>query len=390
MDVITKQQAKQTTIIPPTLDTQTPFRQTTLLTSSSFVSYCDRNNARTNEKELENLHREGILYPAARVHVGVEELRKIYAHHQGQDKWIYVWPKTVEEFKPKEVDPQMYYQTPGLMIGRENWMKWYRDDIDFPSTLPFLPWKGRYHGGFTTDRELAGNDYELLYDERQILALKIIRMYDKTHGPDEDYRDALVKRLSELYRFLRLYIDAEILFEDYQKNRYETFHKFLEEFNNATEARREWRSHYRLTEESHLQKKARSILKAHGLTIEEIDNWRFFLSKQSIFNEGSVFRRSPAIYIRELDDSALMEAEDTNRMIFIVNQLLFLLTGEERTVKSIVGHYDDPRCIICHKCFIPESHKPKQVTCGSKECIDKQRKQHKKEKAEEKKKATQK
>jgi hypothetical protein len=82
-----------------------------------------------------------------------------------------------------------------------------------------------------------------------------------------------------------------------------------------------------------------------------------------------------------------MEAEDTNRMIFIVNQFLFLLTGEERTVKSIVGHYDDPRCIICHKCFIPEPHKPKQVTCGSKECIDKQRKQHKKEQAEEKKKA---
>lgn len=390
MDTSMQQQAKPTSVKLPTIDTQPPFRQTTLLTSGSFASYCDRNNLRTNEKELEKLHREGILYPAARVHVGVEELRRIYAHHQGQDKWIYVWPNTIEEFHPKEVDPQMYYHTPGLMIGRENWMKWYRDDIDFPSTLPFFSWKRRYHGGYTTDRELAGNDYELLYDERQILALKIIRMYERTHGPEEDFRDALVKRLSELYRFLRLYIDAEILYEEYQKRRREQFQNFFQEFNSLTEARREWRSHYRLTEEKYLQEEAKSILKVHGLTVEELDSWRFFLSQQSIFNEGSVFRKSPAVYLRELDDDALMEAEDTNKMIFILNQFLFLLTGEERTVKSIVGHYDDPRCIICRKCFIPESHKPRQVTCGSKECIDEQRKQHKKEKAGAQKKAKQK
>jgi hypothetical protein len=75
---------------PPENAKQAPFRQTTLRTSGTFASYCDRNNARTNEKELEKLHREGILYPAARVYVGVEELRKIYSHHQGQDKWIYI------------------------------------------------------------------------------------------------------------------------------------------------------------------------------------------------------------------------------------------------------------------------------------------------------------
>lgn len=374
----------------PENDRQSPFRQATLLTSGGFASYCDRNNVRTSEKELEKLHREGILYPAARVYAGVEELRRIYAHHQGQDKWIYVWPHTVDEFKPKEVDPQMYYQTAGLMIGRDDWMKWYLDDIDFPSTLPFFPWKGRYHGDFTTDRELAGNDYEFLYDERQILALKIIRMYERTHGPDEDYRDALLKRLSELYCFLRLYIDAEVLYEQYQKRRREQFQNFLQEFNNVTEARREWRSHYRLTEEKSLQEQAKGILKAHGLTVENLDSWRFFLSQQSIFNEGSVFRRSPSVYLRELDDNALMEAEDTNKMIFVLNQFLFLLTGEERTVKSIVGHYDDPRCIICHKCFLPEPHKPKQVTCGSKGCIDKQRKLQKKQKATERKKAKQK
>ena len=390
MDVITKQQAKQTTIIPPTLDTQTPFRQTTLLTSSSFVSYCDRNNARTNEKELEKLQREGILYPAARVFVGVEELRRIYANHQGRDKWIYVWPNTEKEFHPKEIDPKMYYQTPGLIIGRENWMDWYRDDIDFPSTLSFFPWKGRYYGNYTTDRELAGNDYELLYDKRQILALKIIRMFEKTHDPDEEYKDAVVKRIAELYRFLRLYIDAEILYEEYQERRSERFRKLLKKFKNATEARGEWRSQYRLKEEPRLQRQARKILKTHGLSVEELGNWRFFLSQQSIFNEGSVFRRSPAIYLRELDDSALMEAEDTNRMIFVLNQLLFLLTGEERTVKSIIGHYEDPRCVHCHRSFLPESHKPKQVTCGSKECVDAQRKLHKKEKAEAAKKAKQK
>lgn len=369
------------TLAIPQNDVQPPFRQTTLLTSGSFATYCDRNGVRTSEKELEKLHREGILYPAARVFVGVEEFRKIFAHHHGRDQWIYVWPNTEQEFNPKEIDPQMYYNTPGLMIGRENWMTdWYRDDVDFPSALPYFPWKGRYHGPYTTDRELAGNDYELLYDKRQLLALKIIRMFQKTHGPDEDYKDALLKRLSELYAFLRLYIDAEILYEEYKERRNAKFQQLLKKFKNKTEARREWRSHYRLKEESRLQKQAKKILKTHNLSVEALDNWRFFLSQQSLFNESSVFRKSPGIYIRELDDDALMEAEDTNKMIFILNQLLFLLTGEERTVKSIVGHYDDPRCIICHKCFIPEPHKTTQVTCGSKECTDKLRNQRKREK----------
>ncbi len=375
----------------PKVEKQTPFRQTTLLTSSGLTSYCDRNNVRTSEKELEKLHREGILYPAARVHLGIEEWSKIFAHHQGRDQWIFVLPNTTEEFKPKEIDPQMHYRTSALWMGGENWITdWYKDDIDFPSVLPYFPWKGRNHLDFTPERDLVSHDYELLYDKRQLLALKILRMYQKTHEPDEDYRDALGKRLSDLYRFLRLYIDAEILYEEYKERRSKKFRQFLKKFKNVTEAKSEWRSHYRLKEEPRLQKLAKKILKTHDMTVEELDNWRFFLSQQSLFNEGSVFRKSPSIYIRELDDSALVEAEDTNKMIFILNQLLFLLTGEERTVKSIVGHYDDPRCIICHKCFIPESHKPKQATCGSKECIDTQRKLHKKQKAAERKKAKQK
>ncbi len=375
----------------PTNSTQSPFRQTTLLTSGSFASYCDRNNVRTSEKELEKLHREGILYPAARVHLGIEEWSRIFAHHQGQDKWIFVPPNATAEFHPKEIDPQMHYRTSALWIGRENWMTdWYKDDVDFPSVLPYFPWKGRNHLDFTPEMDLVSHDYELLYDKRQILALKIIRMYEKTHRPDEDYHDALLKRLTELYRFTRLYIDAEILYEDYQKNRQETFQKFLEEFKNLTEARREWRSHYRTKEESRLQKQAKDILKTHGLTLEELDSWRFFLSQQSIFNEGSVFRGSPSIYIRDLDDGTLMEAEDTNKMIFVLNQFLFLLTGEERTVKSIVGHYDDPRCIICRKCFIPEPNKPAQVTCGMKECVDAQRREYKKQKTKKLKEAKQK
>lgn len=268
--------------------------------------------------------------------------------------------------------------------------KWYADAVDFPSTRPYFPWKGRNHLDFTLEKDLVSHDYELLYDKRQILALNIIRMYEKTHRPDEDFRDALLKRLAELYRFLRLYIDAELLYLDYKERRIEKFNQFLKKFKNATEARREWRSHYQVNELPRLQKLAKNILKTHGIDEKELDNWRFFLSQQSIFNEGSVFRRSPSVYIRELDDDALMEAEDTNKMIFILNQFLFLLTGEERTVKSIVGHYDDPRCIICHKCFIPEPHKPKQVTCGSKECVDRQRKQHKKDKADAQKKAKQK
>ncbi len=375
----------------PTFEKQPPFRQTALLTSGSFISYCDDNNVRTSKKELEKLHREGILYPAARVHLGIEEWSRIFAHHQGRDQWIIVMPNAVQEFQPKEIDPRTHYRVSPLWRGSDDWIsKWYSDDIDYPAAIPYFAWRDRSHYDFTPDKELVSHDYELLYDKRQFLALKIIRMYEKTHDENEDYREALLKRLHELYRFLALYIDAEVLYLGYKEHRITTFKQFHKQLNNVTEARGEWRSHYRLKEKPRLQKQANKILKKHGMDVKELDSWRFFLSQQSIFNEGSVFRKSPSTYISALDDDTLMKAEDTNKMIFVLNQFLFLVTGEERTVKSIVGHYDDARCIVCHKCFIPKPHKPTQVTCTLKKCIDIQRKDHKKQKAKERREAKQK
>jgi hypothetical protein len=170
MDAKVKQQAKQTEIVFPAISMQPPFQQTTLVSSGSFISYCDDNSVRTSKKELENLHRDGILFPAARVHLGIEEWSRIFAHHQGQDQWIIVMPNSVQEFQTKEIDPRTHYRVSPLWKGSDDWIsKWYSDDIDYPSTLPYFPWRERYHGDFTADKELVSHDYELLYDKRQIL-----------------------------------------------------------------------------------------------------------------------------------------------------------------------------------------------------------------------------
>ncbi|PIQ76135.1 hypothetical protein COU78_00560 [Candidatus Peregrinibacteria bacterium CG10_big_fil_rev_8_21_14_0_10_49_24] len=163
----------------PTDEKQPPFRQQTLLTKSSFVSECDRNNLRISEKRLQEWHKQKLLYPAMRLFLGIVEYARIFAHHQGRDQWIWIFPHDLKKFQPIKVDRKKWYDMESLWMS-ENWLdRWHAHEYDFPSTQKYFRRKERPHVGWTTNRKLLEGHFELLYDKRQMLAVKTILKYEK-------------------------------------------------------------------------------------------------------------------------------------------------------------------------------------------------------------------
>ena len=359
----------------PTISTQSPFRQSTLATKSSFVSYCDKNNLRINEKKLQEWHRQKLLYPAVRLFLGIVEYTRIYAHYQEKDQWLWIFPQDINKFQVQKVDPEKWYDVESLWMN-ENWLdRWHANEYDFPATQKFFNWKERHHGGWTTNKKLMDGHYELLYDERQMLAVKIILRHEKEEQSfpreQKEIRARLKQKLEELNSFLRLYVDIEELKDKSKSRMTGQYEKLLPEYQKDTKGMNgELKSYYKLTEKPLLEKEVEKLLQKHHFTIEELHNRRFWLAKQSHLNEGSIFRESSRIYLQNLTDEALVKAEDTNYMIWILNWFLHLVTGEVITVRDVVGSWIGPHCRFCHRAFIPRPNRPDQETCGRKECTD--------------------
>jgi hypothetical protein len=358
----------------PTSHTQPAFRQATLLTKSSFVSYCDKNNLRITEKRLQEWHKQKLLYPALRLFLGIVEYARIYTHHQGRDQWIWIFPHDMKKFKPMKIDRKKWYDMESLWMSG-NWLdRWHANEYDFPSTMKYFRWKDRPHvGGWTTNRKLLEGHFELLYDKRQMLAVKIILKHEKEAlaFPKEkrSIRSRMRKKLAELNDFLRLYVEIEELKDASSERMTEQYEKLLPEYQSDKKGMKgELKSHYKLKEQPRLEKEVKELLEKHHWTVEKIQNWRFWLAQQSHLNEGSVFRESSRLYLGSLNDAALVKAEDTNYMIWILNWFLYLITGEVVTVQDIVGSWIGPHCRFCHRAFIPRKNKPDQETCGRKEC----------------------
>ena len=125
---------------------------------------------------------------------------------------------------------------------------------------------------------------------------------------------------------------------------------------------------------------AEKLLKKYGFTVGDIDRWRFILTQQSFFNTHRSSHRARSKYILALEDSILMKAEYVNYMIFILNQLICILTGELRKVKDVIGHFLELRCEICHMPMEPDPRIKVQYTCGKQKCEDKHRNAKKREK----------
>ncbi len=374
----------------PTSDTQPAFRQSTLLTKSSFVSYCDKNNLRISEKRLQEWHKQKLLYPALRLFLGIVEYARIYTHHQGRDQWIWIYPHDFEKFQPMKIDRKKWYDMESLWMGGDWLDRWHANEYDFPSTKKYFRWKARPHvGGWTTNKKLLEGNFELLYDKRQMLAVKIILKHEKEAlaFPKEkrSIRSHMKKRLAELNDFLRLYVEVEGLKDISSGRMTEQYEKLLPDYQKDKKGLRgELKSYYKLHEQPRLEKEARQLLEKHSFTVQEVQHWRFWLAQQSHLNEGTISRESSRVYLRNLDDTALVKAEDTNHMIWILNWFLYFITGEVVTVQDIVGSWIGPHCRFCHRAFIPRKNRPNQETCGREECSDKLRNLNRKPKRRKK------
>lgn len=354
---------------------KSPFRQSTLLSVGSFRSHCDKCGIRVSLKELEALHKEGLLYPAVRVRLGYQEHCKILANHKGREQWLYIYPHDIEEFETIKMDENRYFMTGTLMTGGKDWMdRWYsKDEIDHPADLPYFQWERRHNAGeYTTDKKEIENDYELLYDKRQMLALKIIQQWRKYQLPDDDpkeYDQKLRERLAEFYRFLALYIETEHEWEQYRKWRPESYKELVDEYKgDEKEAEQEWLARHEARKVPEMNKWANRLLRKYGFTTKDVHRWQIFLAQQSFLNAASPSHRASKTYLLALDDNVLIKAEDTNYMVFVVNQLLYMLTGELRTVQNVIGHFLEARCEICRMPIERDPRVQSQFTCGKTPC----------------------
>lgn len=368
-----------------------PFQQNTLLSVDSFRSHCDKCGVRVSREELEALHKEGLLYPAVRVRLGYQEHCKILAHHQGRERWLYIFPNDIEEFEAIKVEENRYYMTATLMAGGHDWMdRWYsKDEIDYPADLPYFQWELRHHASeYTTNKTEIENDYELLYDKRQLLALKIIQKWRKHKFQDEDPKEFDQKmrmHLAEFYRFFALYIETEKEWEEYKQWRRNSYKDILESYKgDEKEAKDEWLAQHEARKTPAMKVWADQLLAKHGFTAKDIDRWRFFLAQQSFFNSVSPSHKASSKYLLSLDDEVLIRAEDTNYMVHVMNQLLYVLTGEMRTVQNVIGHFLEPRCEICHMPIESDPRVRIQYTCGKVACKDAHRNAMKRKNREKK------
>lgn len=360
----------------PKTKRQSPFRQSTLLTSSSFISHCDKQNVRIRKEQLERWHREGLLYPALRLFIRPVELIRIFTHHQGAEQWVWVYRGDVGKFQFTKSEKRPYYELESLWMGSDDWLdQWHQDQYDFPSTKRYFPWKERYHGGYVRSKKLLSQSYELLYDKRQLLAVKIIVQHEKDvrmFPKEERYiRTRLRQKLSEFYAFLSLYIAIEELEVRSAARIRKYFNESLKQQQNRREAQAETKSFYKLTEQPRLEDEVKDLISLHNLTAKQLSNWRFWLGQQSHLNEGSIFRESSRVYLAHLTDAVLVKAEDTNKMVRVLNWFLYFLTGEAETVQGIVGGWIGPHCRFCRRAYIPRpNRRADQQTCGRKECSD--------------------
>lgn len=353
---------------------QSPFRESQLITASRFVSYCEDNGVATSKEEFEQLYKEGLFYPAVKVYKGICKFKKIYAKFDNSLEWRYVYPEDVKKFKPKKIDPKNYYDSGGFHSGYDGWLDYYRKNkmIKYPASQKFEAWNKKQYLGFITKYKLIEKDYEFFYDKAQILNLKVILREKKFWSSlKEKERLGFVKKtkqfLVKINDFLEIYFAIENFFEKINKLQQKSFELYTSQGMNTEQIKDQLKEDFKLDILPTLKKAARDILTEYSFDIKYLDYWRNFLSYQCVFSESKRSVKCIGIYLRSVNENDLIQAEDTNRMIYVINQFLFLLTKESKTVKQVLENSQFPRCTVCGNIFMPKKYN--QKTCGTGECI---------------------
>ena len=354
---------------PPACDNQTPFRQQLLRPVNWFIDYCKEQELHVTEKDLEELHREGILFPAARIDFGYCVFRKIRAHFDGADKpeWRFVAEVQMDHFDADAIEIQRYYSTESLMMSGDDWLKWY--SVRYPASDAYEPWKPTRHVHFTSNREETDGSYVYLYDKRQAIALRMIQnslTYRSHISPHNITACAkfLRERVSDFNRFLAFYLAAEEMHTRWNKHGREKYLEYAKQFDEAS-AQQEWELDFRDTQLPAIRKEAEELLALHGMTERQVEHWQRELARCGVLHSEKLTKN----YLLEIEESTLKSTEDTNHMIFILGQLLFAIGGDERPLRELLGGFTvRNRCSVCHHPFEPK--RESQMTCGEKVCVD--------------------
>lgn len=351
-------------------NTQMPINQSSLLSLSFFVSYCQDNGLNINNDLLEELHKQKLVYPTLKVFLGIIEYKKIYTVVNEKTDWYYIHPQELHKFKVIKTDKNRYYGIGSLSI-HDNWLNYYFDNkmTSFPSQSKFYPWEQKSYYGFYTNTKLINKQYQFVYDKKQLLAIKIALPFlniIKKHGThNQELTKALQNKIANLYKFFALYHDAEDLYASFKKKKQEVYLVCKKEAGQKP-SKKDLGIEYDIEVFPKFAKQAAKIINKHSVNIEFIYDWREFLSGKSLINESLRCNKIRRSYIKSLNDDTIINLEDIHYMIHVTNFFLYLLTKKEETVKQVLGGFNNKICIICESEFKPRG--TKQITCGKAEC----------------------
>jgi hypothetical protein len=371
-----------------------PFRPPHLLTAPDFISYCSDHGLIIHAEDLEDLHKQGLLVPVLQLSVGVNKFRKILADFkymiedgkaEWRKEWRFVATEDLKKFKYEKLDKATYYHVSSLDRWDPNWLDWYkkRHMVKYPAKEKFKPWPQEPFVGFTK-KPVKINDTIFFYERYQFLLLKeIYRLREAYEIPGSQYAKKQVERIlknqvKQFYDFIGFYLEAE----NYHQKLISVIRKeqqdFFADYNEINRAaKKDWQHYFDGKFQEMLKSQVENILKKYNITIDNIEYWQHWLAGKTLAGNPAYAFAIQRRYVSGLDEKDLIKAEEPNRMIFVLNQILYLLTGEKLTVRQFLGDSQGNRCIICHKFFEPT--KKLQYTCGQPECTKKYQNQLKRQ-----------
>ncbi|MFA6458261.1 MAG: hypothetical protein WCV72_02620 [Patescibacteria group bacterium] len=377
-----------------------PFRQEDLLTASSFTSYCEARGIKVKESDLENFHKQGLLYPCIRVFPGVSVLIKVKLPEHNQPRYIY--PDDFKKFKgARRIDNKKYYSYCSISYGTKDWLDFYlkRKMADYPiEDKKFSKWE-KYRlkdAGFATDMNKFKDYRLLLYSKHQIHMLENIlkwRPFNITfnYPPSEKLLGTLKedipkwlsafdknfkeKRYEEYLKFFGILMKIQDMNFDCHKKTVENTEFSLKEYSEK-DREKEWINDYTesrkaLIAEEYSQK-ARSMLKKCSVDARWIDEWR-----EKILTQGISSHENLSIFDLARTKYRLSNFHKRGRLQFMFDcfeisssiEHFFEFCNYEKfiSIQKLFWNIDKFKiCAVCGKDFLPK--RSNQKTCSSKEC----------------------
>lgn len=214
-------------------------------------------------------------------------------------------------------------------------------------------------------------DGESYFSTYQHIVLKII--LQQQHWQSDFKNDLsnseiplLREKIDHLYTMLPFFFEIQELDMQWMNAMREKFATEKEEIGED-QAVFEWPLIFNAVFLEKMRKDAISVLEKHNLTVEKVEGWRFQLSELCQMKRNQSLQQ----YLRCVPPEFLINAEETNKMICILNRYLWLFTDQRRTVKQVLLEMAERPCDICCAPIKQRPNKPEQHTCGRKECIAK-------------------